>query len=153
MAEWLQQQGATFVTLMQDDRLRGRHGSLDAMRPLHEDVVTNAVAAAFRDPRFAPLRKDDLQAITIEIAVLSALESLHASDESIALKQLRPGQDGVVLRYGRHRSTFLPESWSQYADPADFLAQLKYKAGLPPDFWDAGIELQRYTVTGWRENK
>lgn len=148
---WLQQPGSAFVTLTRDGQLRGRNGSLIPVRPLREDVATNAIAAAFRDLRFKPLTAAELDSTIIEVSVLSALEALAAASESAVLAQLRPGVDGLVFSYGHHRSTFLPEAWSQYAEPEEFLAQLKYKAGLPPDFWDADVKLQRYTVNCWRE--
>ncbi len=151
-ATWLQQPGSAFVTLTRDGQLRGRNGTLDAIRPLREDVVANAVAAAFRDLRFKPLTAAELENSLIEVSVLSALEPLPAASETVALKQLRVGIDGVAFRYGHHRSTFLPEAWAQYADAGEFMAQLKYKAGLPPDFWDTGVELRRYTVDSWRES-
>lgn len=148
---WLQQPGSAFVTLTRDGRLRGRNGTLIAVRPLRDDVAANAVAAAFRDLRFKPLTAAELEMTMIEVSVLSALESLAAGSEAVVLAQLRAGIDGVAFRYGHHRSTFLPEAWAQYADPAEFMAQLKYKAGLPPDFWDPAVELRRYTVDCWRE--
>lgn len=151
-AAWLQQPGSTFVTLTRDSQLRGRNGSLVPVRPLREDVAANAVAAAFRDLRFKPLTAAELESTLIEVSVLSALETLTANSEAAVLAQLRAGVDGVVFRYGHHHSTFLPEAWSQYADPAEFMAQLKYKAGLPPDFWDVAVELRRYTVNCWRES-
>ena len=150
-AAWLLQPGSAFVTLTRDGQLRGRHGTLEAVRPLHDDVTANAIAAAFHDLRFKPLAAAELENIVIEVSVLSGLETLAASSEAAVLAQLRTGVDGLVFRYGHHRSTFLPETWSQYANPEEFLAQLKYKAGLPPDFWDAAVELQRYTVDCWRE--
>lgn len=150
-AAWLYMPGSAFVTLTQDGKLRGRNGTLDAVRPLHDDVAANAVAAALRDLRFKPLHADELESTAIEVTVLSALEALPVPDESAAIAALRPGLDGVTFRYGHHHSNFLPEAWIQYADPAEFLAQLKYKAGLPPDFWDASVELRRYTVNCWRE--
>jgi AmmeMemoRadiSam system protein A len=150
-AAWLQQPGSAFVTLTRDGRLRGRNGTLDAVRPLREDVAANAVAAAFRDLRFKPLTAAELEHTLIEVSVLSALEILDASHEAAVLTQLRTGVDGLVFRYGHHHSTFLPDAWSQYADPEEFLAQLKYQAGLPPDFWEAGIELRRYSVARWCE--
>jgi len=150
-AAWLQQPGSAFITLTRDGQLRGRNGTLIPVRPLREDVAANAVAAAFRDLRFKPLTAAELERTIIEVSVLSALENLSAGSEAAVLAQLRAGIDGVAFRYGHHRSTFLPEAWTQCADPAEFMAQLKYKAGLPPDFWDTGIELQRYTVHSWRE--
>lgn len=151
-APWLQAHGATFVTLMQSERLRGCIGSLRAHRPLAHDVAENAVAAAFRDPRFRPLRVDELEATRIEVSLLSPLEPLAAADEAEALARLRPGVDGLVFQYGHHQSTFLPQVWEQFAEPREFLAHLKYKAGLPPDFWDAEVKLERYTVSKWREH-
>jgi len=150
-APWLREPGATFITLMQSSRLRGCIGSLRAHRPLIEDVKANAVAAAFRDPRFPPLRVEEFEATDIEISLLSALEPIHTSDEEHALAQLKPGVDGIVFQYGHHQSTFLPQVWDQFAEPREFLSHLKYKAGLPPDFWDAQVKLQRYTVSKWRE--
>jgi len=150
---WLQAQGASYVTLRQAAQLRGRIGTLAPRRPLGEDVVANAVAAALRDPCFSPLSLDELDLATIEVAVLSVPERIMATDEQSALACLRAGTDGVIFRYGHHHSTFLPEAWAQHADPVEFLAHLKYKAGLPPDFWDAAVELQRYTVVHWQDTE
>jgi AmmeMemoRadiSam system protein A len=150
---WLKQQGACFITVMRDAKLRGCIGTLRPHRALAEDVKANAVAAAFRDPRFAPLGADELAAIALEISVLSALEPMHFADEPEALKQLRAGVDGVVFEYGHHTSTFLPQVWEDIKEPAEFLAHLKYKAGLPPDFWDPTVKLSRYTVFKWREER
>ncbi len=150
-AAWLLDSGACFITLMQHDRLRGCIGTLRAHRALVEDVRQNVIAAAFRDPRFTPLAVTEFEAISVEVSVLSPMAPLAFVNERDALDQLRPGIDGVVFEYGRHVSTFLPQVWEDYADPAEFMAHLKYKAGLPPDFWDGGVTLSRYTVTKWRE--
>ncbi len=151
-AAWLSTPGSAFVTLTRDGKLRGRNGTLEALRPLRDEVAANAVAAALRDPRFKPLDGAELDTVTIEVSVLSPLETLDAASEAVALAQLRAGNDGVVFRYGHHHSIFLPETWGQFPDPAEFMAQLKYKAGLPPDFWDANVQLRRYTVNCWRES-
>lgn len=150
---WLRQQGACFITLMRDDKLRGCIGTLRPHRPLSEDVKANAVGAAFRDPRFTPLTVEEFAAISVEISVLSALEPMTFGDETDALRQLRAGTDGIVFQYGHHTSTFLPQVWEQFGEPAEFLAHLKYKAGLPPDFWDKDVRLSRYTVFKWREKQ
>jgi len=150
-AAWLHAPGATFVTLTADDQLRGCIGTLEAHRPLIEDVTANAVAAAFRDPRFKPLHRGEFAAIAVEVSLLSAMEILSFEDEAGALAQLRPDIDGIVLQYGHHRSTFLPQVWEQLPDRAEFIAHLKYKAGLPPDFWSNELKLSRYTVSKWRE--
>jgi len=148
---WLKQHGACFITLTLERRLRGCIGTLRAHRPLAEDVTANAVGAAFRDPRFSPLTAAEFPAVAVEISLLSALEPMQFSGETDALRQLRAGVDGVVFEYGHHTSTFLPQVWEDLREPADFLAHLKYKAGLPPDFWDPEVRLSRYTVFKWRE--
>ena len=150
-APWLQQPGACFVTLTQHGQLRGCIGSLQAQRDLLSDVKANAVAAAFRDPRFAPLTAAELERTEIEISLLSALQALHFASQAEALAQLRPGLDGVVFAYRQHRSTFLPQVWQQLPDAQQFMAQLKQKAGLPADFWADGVRLERYSVSKYRE--
>jgi uncharacterized protein, PH0010 family len=151
-ATWLREPGATFVTLTRDGQLRGCIGSLEACRTLAQDVQSNACAAAFRDPRFPPLCRDEFGNTCIEVSLLSPLEPIPFRDEQDALAQLRPHVDGVVLEHGYHRGTFLPQVWEQLPTPEQFLSQLKRKAGLPPDFWDDGIKLYRYTVEKWKES-
>lgn len=151
--EWLRQPGACFITLTYESRLRGCIGTLQAHRALAEDVRQNAVAAAFRDPRFKPLTVQEFDGVEVEVSLLSALEPLQFADERDALRQLRVGVDGVVFQYGYHKSTFLPQVWRDFTEAADFLAHLKYKAGLPPDFWDPEVKVSRYTVTKWRESE
>jgi AmmeMemoRadiSam system protein A len=150
---WLKEHGASFITLKKEADLRGCIGTLRAHRPLAEDVRANAVAAAFRDPRFKPLTLEEFGRVSVEISVLSALEALSFTDEQDALRQLRIGTDGVVFEYGHHTSTFLPQVWESFKTPAEFLANLKHKAGLPPDFWDRDVKLMRYTVKKWSEKE
>ncbi|HEX6829311.1 MAG TPA: AmmeMemoRadiSam system protein A, partial [Burkholderiales bacterium] len=123
-AAWLAEPGATFVTLRQGAELRGCIGSLEARQPLKQDVMTNAVAAALRDPRFPPLTTKELPRTELEVSLLSPLERLEFSDEEDALRQLRPGADGVVLECGARRGTFLPQVWSDLPEPRRFLRQL-----------------------------
>src|SRR5688572_5377227 len=97
-AAWLKREGASFITLKREGRLRGCIGTLRAHRSLVEDVKANAIAAAFRDPRFTPLTTDEFAGLAVEISVLSQLEQLRFTDERDALRQLRVGVDGVVLQ-------------------------------------------------------
>jgi AmmeMemoRadiSam system protein A len=152
-ADWLAQPGATFVTLTQNGELRGCIGTLESWRPLGEDVRENARAAAFRDPRFPPLGADELARTEIEVSLLSAATPLQFGNEAEALAQLRPHQDGLILSCGARRATFLPQVWEQLPRPAQFLAHLKVKAGLPGDYWSDQIELARYQVEKWREQE
>ena len=151
-AGWLSELGATFITLTQNGRLRGCIGSLQAHQSLYENVSDNAVSAALHDTRFPPLKAAELASINVEVSLLSALQPLAFASEEEALEQLRPGIDGVMLEYGVYRSTFLPQVWESLSQPRKFLAQLKVKAGLYPDFWDDAIQLSRYTVQKWRES-
>ncbi|MCM8594517.1 AmmeMemoRadiSam system protein A [Accumulibacter sp.] len=143
--------GATFVTLKRNGQLRGCIGSLEAHRPLGIDVAENALAAAFRDYRFPPLGRDEFAGIDIEVSLLTPAEPFPVTDEADALSRLHPGIDGLILTYGRHRATFLPQVWESLPDPRQFMAQLKLKAGLPADFWHEQIVLARYGVRKWKE--
>lgn len=150
-APWLAGYGACFVTLTQDGELRGCIGTLQAHRPLLLDVKSNAVSAAMRDPRFMPLGAEELDITTVEVSLLSPTIAMEVRDEADALAQMRPNVDGIIFEYGRYRSTFLPQVWEDLAQPREFLAMLRRKAGLPDDFWEEGVRLSRYTVTKWRE--
>lgn len=150
-ASWLQAPGASFVTLTQSDQLRGCIGSLEARRSLLADVKANAVAAALHDSRFLPLSLEELAQTDIEFSLLSPMQPLGFDSEAQALAQLRPGIDGVVFEYRHYRSTFLPQVWEQLPTVREFMAHLKRKAGLPPDFWSAAVRLERYTVSKWSE--
>lgn len=152
-AQWLDEPGATFVTLTCAGALRGCIGSLVAERALRADVESNALAAAFGDPRFAPLSAREYRTFKVEVSLLSPMQPVTVESETHALTLLRPGIDGVLLEYGLRRGTFLPQVWEQLPEPRAFLAHLKKKAGLPADFWADEIRLSRYTVTKWRENE
>jgi AmmeMemoRadiSam system protein A len=150
-ADWLQQKAACFVTLSQNGQLRGCIGTLEAQRSLLDDVKANAIAAALKDTRFPPLSSKELNHTDIEVSLLSPMQALNFASEEQALRQLRPGIDGVVFACGQYRSTFLPQVWQQLPDTKTFMAHLKQKAGLSPDFWAEDVKLYRYTVTKWKE--
>ena len=150
-SDWLTEPGACFVTLHKNGNLRGCIGSLLAHRPLGRDVAANACAAAFQDPRFPPLTSDEFAQVNIEVSVLSKPVPIFPASEAELLAMLRPGVDGLILEYGAHRSTFLPQVWEQLPDPAQFLAHLKQKGGLPVDFWHADMRISRYSVTAYAE--
>jgi hypothetical protein len=149
----LHEPGATFVTLTRQGSLRGCIGSLEAHRPLAQDVRENAVAAAFRDPRFTPLAAEEFEFIRVEVSLLTEPEPLAFVDEADFMARLRPGVDGIVFQYGRHRSTFLPQVWESLPEPMQFMQQLKRKAGLPPNFWHEDVRISRYEVTKWKEDR
>ena len=147
---WLAAPAATFVTLRLEGELRGCIGSIQALRPLAEDVYANARAAAYRDPRFPPLRAHERDALEVEVSLLSQPEVLAAGTESEAVQRLRPGVDGVIVRYEDFHATFLPQVWENLPDPLLFLSELRVKARLPARFWHPRLALSRYTVEKFR---
>lgn len=149
---WLAAPAATFVTLKLDGRLRGCIGSLTARRSLLDDLVGNARAAAFEDPRFPALTAQELVGLEVEVSILSEPVALEYEGEPELLDALRPGIDGLVLECGTHRSTFLPQVWENLPDPEEFLGALKRKAGLESQFWSDEMRFFRYTVEKYCED-
>jgi MEMO1 family protein len=148
---WLRVDGATFVTLRQRGELRGCIGSLVARRPLSEDVSENARAAALRDPRFPPLRADELGVTEIEVSLLSPPVDVPFEGVDDLFARITPGVDGVVLAAAGRHATFLPQVWEDLPSHEVFFAQLLRKAGLPSDFPLDRCQVQRYTVRKWTE--
>lgn len=147
----LHEPGAAFITLTQQGQLRGCIGSLEAWRPLNEDVKANAKAAAFRDPRFPPLDREELERTRVEVSLLTPAKPMTFVDEADAIRQLRPGIDGMIFECNGRRGTFLPQVWESLPDRHDFFHHLKQKAGFFPDFWSPGVRLYRYEVQKWKE--
>lgn len=152
LPEHLRQDGASFVTLTSDGRLRGCIGALQAFQPLALDVQEHAVAAALKDYRFPPVQPSELPGIAIEISVLTPKEQLTYHDPADLVKKLRPGVDGVVLHAGVRRATFLPQVWEHLPDPHQFLSQLCLKMGAPADLWQRqNMEVFTYQVQEFKE--
>lgn len=148
---WLSEPGAAFVTITEDGSLRGCIGSIQPTRSLRDDVVHNACSAAFHDPRFPPLRAQDVPRVRLEVSVLSATSPLPASTRAGLIGQLRPHTDGLILGWHGHRATFLPQVWEQLPEPDDFVDHLLRKAGLRSDFWATDVVARRFGVTAWTE--
>ncbi|MGD2143980.1 MAG: AmmeMemoRadiSam system protein A [Anaerolineae bacterium] len=148
----LRRDGASFVTLKKDQRLRGCIGSLEARRPLVLDVQENAAAAAIRDPRFPAVRPEEIDDVDIEISVLSRPQLLDYESFEDLCDKLRPGEDGVVIERGWHRATFLPQVWEKLPDEGQFLHRLCLKAGLSPGAYACGdIDVCTYQVEKFEE--
>lgn len=147
---WLAERRTCFVSLHRRGALRGCVGSLEPRGTLFEEIVRSARAAATADIRFEPVTPAELPELEIEVSVLSPLEPLPAADEEEALRALRPGVDGLVLRAEGRSGVFIPAMWEQLPDPRDFLARLRAKAGLPPR-WLPGTRLFRFTADRYRE--
>nr|VFJ90375.1 MAG: hypothetical protein BECKH772A_GA0070896_100216 [Candidatus Kentron sp. H]VFJ91584.1 MAG: hypothetical protein BECKH772B_GA0070898_100196 [Candidatus Kentron sp. H]VFJ98173.1 MAG: hypothetical protein BECKH772C_GA0070978_100196 [Candidatus Kentron sp. H] len=142
----LREKCATFVTLEKDGNLRGCIGSLEAAHPLVEDIAHNAFQAAFRDPRFPLLTREERGQVAIKLSLLTPAEPMTFDSEADLIGQLRPGVDGLILTTGPHRGTFLPSVWESLPEPAQFLRHLKMKAGLAPDAWPSDLTVSRYTA-------
>lgn len=142
----LKQVRASFVTLQLDDDLRGCIGSLEATRPLVDDINDNAYAAAFSDPRFSPLSREEFKRLHLSISILTPAQPMIFSSEQDLLAQIKPGIDGLILTEGYKRATFLPSVWKSLTDEKDFLTHLKRKAGLPNNYWSESICIERYTT-------
>ena len=143
---------AVFVTLMRDGELRGCIGSLQASAPLAQAVADAAFNAAFRDPRFPGLGADEIDAVRIEISVLSEMQPVEAASRALLLETLRPGIDGLLLEDRGYRSTFLPKVWEKIASPGEFLEHLCLKAGLGASHWSDTIRFHRYQALSFAEN-
>jgi uncharacterized protein len=131
----LQQEGASFVTLTENGELRGCVGALEPYQPLVQDVCEHAAAAAMDDPRFGHVHPREVPSLNIEISRLTVPEPLVYQQPLELLTCLRPGVDGVILRDGMHRATFLPQVWEKLPAPAAFLSHLCQKMGAPSDLW------------------
>ena len=142
----LSAQRASFVTLNHGEALRGCIGTLEARTSLVESVADNAWAAAFRDPRFAGLTASEVSDLSIQVSVLSPLQPVTPASEQELLTRMIPGEAGWVLQEEDNRGTFLPAVWSSLGEPAEFLRQLKIKAGLSPDYWSDTLRIWRYTT-------
>lgn len=125
-----QPQGA-FVSLhTPQGELRGCIGTIQPVAPLGQAVHANAINAAFRDPRFYPLRKDELANVHIEISVMSPIERVSTMEE------IEVGRDGLIISRGGRAGLLLPQVATEYGwDRETFLRQTCVKAGLPPDSW------------------
>jgi len=150
----LREYGASFVTLHRksDGQLRGCIGALEAYQPLVKDVQYHAVAAALEDYRFPPVTISEIHDLHIEISRLTAPFNLKYDNPQELPGLLRPGVDGVILKDGFRKATFLPQVWEQLPDPEDFLAHLCRKMGDRPDRWKIKLlDVSIYQVEEFHE--
>jgi len=148
----LNEQGASFITLTIRGELRGCIGALEPHQSLAQDVREHAIAAALEDPRFPPVREDELSRINIEVSRLTRPMLLAYQDAADLLTKLRPHVDGVILRDGLRRATFLPQVWEKLPDPAEFLNNLCYKMGTNQNAWrNKHLDVYIYQVEEFHE--
>ena len=148
----LRAEGASFVTLTVNGNLRGCIGALESYQPLAEDVREHAVAAGLEDHRFPTVQESELADIEIEVSRLTVPVLMKYANADDLLAKLHPGLDGVILRDGFRRATFLPQVWEKIPDPLEFLANLCYKMGVAPDTWKRKhLEVLIYQVEEFHE--
>lgn len=152
LTQRLRENGASFVTLTIHDDLRGCIGALEAYQPLAEDVREHAIAAALEDPRFPPVHESELGSIVIEASYLTKPQEVPYSNSEDLLLKIRPHVDGVILKHGFRRATFLPQVWEKIPEPAEFLRQLCYKMGERPNLWrETKLQVYVYQVEEFHE--
>lgn len=124
-----------FVTLNKEGMLRGCIGHIIPTGPLHIAVRTCAIQAASSDPRFPPVKVDELQQLSFSISILDFPTPVRAQEQEDFLDILQPMNDGVILSYRGKQSTFLPYVWREIPDPVEFLSRLCEKQNSPRDCW------------------
>jgi AmmeMemoRadiSam system protein A len=141
--EELRRAAGAFVTLRtKRGDLRGCIGSIHALEPLYRAVATSAVSAAFRDPRFFPVRKEEMDLLELEISVMGPIETV--SD----VMQIEVGRDGLIISRARFAGLLLPQVASEYGwDRETFLDQTCLKAGLPSGSWrQADTRIEKFAA-------
>lgn len=140
------QLGACFVTLERKGVLRGCIGSIIAHRSLADDLIKNAQSSAFADPRFQPVRQDELEDLSINVSILSDPEEIEFVNESDLLTQIKPFVDGIIIKERSYQAVYLPSVWEQLPDKKLFLNSLKVKAGLTENYFSQTFEAYRFTT-------
>ena len=145
LSEKLTQKSGCFVTLTKDSQLRGCIGNILAQKPLYQCIIDNSISTAVHDSRFSTVTYDELDDIHIEVSILSAPQPLEFASPDDLLDKLTPLEDGVVINYGFHKSTYLPQVWEQLPDKTEFLTSLCKKDGAPGDCWKKeNVKIETY---------
>ena len=155
LAELLLRPRSAFVTLSVDGALRGcMVDSFEAHEPLYRNVLRNTILAATEDERFPVVSPEEVGDIRIAISLLTPPEELEFGDPEELLVELNPGIDGVILSLGNATSSYLPDVWETFLDPADLLSRLSEKAGLSSDRWreDPYPTIETYRVFRFEES-
>ena len=129
----LSEKRGAFVTLKTHGQLRGCIGHIQAVKPLSQTVIDMAQAAAFQDPRFPPLSKQELDDLSIEISALTPFRTIKN------IQEIQVGKHGLYIERGYHSGLLLPQVAEEYGwNTQTFLEQTCHKAGLPKDAWKDG---------------
>lgn len=136
-----------FVTLHREAQLRGCIGRIRSLDPLYTTVQEMAVAAAFQDPRFAPVVREELALLEIEISVLSPPETIAGPD------QIEVGKHGLIISSGPYSGLLLPQVATEWGwDSETFLNHTCLKAGLPENYWrQTQVKIEAFTAQVFSE--
>ena len=113
--------------------------------PLYEAVIKNSISAAYSDPRFPPVTKEEAAELEIEISILTVPVKLNYTDAADLLKKLNHDL-GLIIKKGMYSATFLPQVWEDLPDKEQFLTHLCLKAGLSGEAWKENLEVYTYKV-------
>ena len=149
----LNEDGATFVTLTKNGQLRGCIGSLIAYENLYDNVFENARKAAFSDPRFPSLTKEELSEVRVEVSLLSTPKKLEYKNIEDLKNKLIANEHGIILKHYNHQATFLPQVWEQLPNFEEFMLHLCHKAGLNISCLNEGAEISIYGVQKVKEKE
>jgi len=137
-----------FVTLHRDGELRGCIGYPLPMKPLWDAVQEMALAAAFEDPRFPAVSADELDALDIEISVLTVPQKVGG------LGDVQVGRDGIIVSKGFQRGLLLPQvPLEQGWDLEQYISFGCRKAGLPADEWKRGVQIETFQASVFGEKR
>ncbi len=147
--EVLNKEFGAFVTLHLNGALRGCIGNILSKKPLWQTIRDMAKEAAFHDPRFYPLSKEELKKVEIEISVLSPLKKIDNTDEIIV------GKHGLFISHGRYQGLLLPQVATEYKwEKMEFLDHTCSKAGLHKGCWkEEGCDVYIFSANVFNENE
>ena len=149
----LSEHRGTFVTLTKKGVLRGCIGHIIPQESVIEGIRVNAINAAFKDPRFPPLFREEWKNVKVEVSILTTPKPLEYADADDLLNKLRPGIDGLIIKKGFNQATFLPQVWEQLPDKKEFLRHLCVKAGLDREAWKhEKLEVSVYQAQAFEEH-
>lgn len=152
--DWMLEKMGVFVTIKKNGELRGCIGLPYPEKKLINAIESAAIGAAFEDPRFKPVEKNELKEIKIEISLLTPPEEI-VSDPKDYPKKIKCGKDGLIVINGYNAGLLLPQVATEYGwDEKEFLSQTCWKAGLPPDAWlEKGTKVYKFQAIIFNEGK
>lgn len=138
--------GAVFITITKNGKLRGCIGDVRPYRSLKDSIMSNAVRASSKDPRFPPVRPSELKYLEFEVSIISHLTPINSVQEIVV------GTHGLLISKGSRSGILLPHVPVQQGwDRDTFLDKLSRKAGLPKGAWREGATIYRFTAEVFKE--